>query len=66
MLKLVLTASAIYLAVFGIGFMFAHRETGLEAVPEMHWFTYLLPSPLSWQGAPACARNLARGRGPYV
>jgi hypothetical protein len=35
MLKLVLTASAIYLAVFGIGFMFAHRETGLEAVPEM-------------------------------
>lgn len=32
-LKLVLTVSAIYLAVLGVGFMFAPREIGIEAVP---------------------------------
>jgi hypothetical protein len=32
-LKAVLTASAIYLAVLGVGFMFAPREIGIGAVP---------------------------------
>ena len=32
-LKVVLTVSAIYLAVLGVGFMFAPREIGIEAVP---------------------------------
>ena len=32
-LKAVLTASAIYLAVLGIGFMLVPREIGVEAVP---------------------------------
>lgn len=32
-LKAVLTVSAIYLAVLGIGFMFAPRQAGIEAVP---------------------------------
>lgn len=32
-LKLVLTVSAIYLAVLGLGFMFAPREIGIDAVP---------------------------------
>ena len=33
-LKAVLTVSAIYLAVLGIGFMFFPRQTGIGAVPE--------------------------------
>ena len=32
-LKVVLTVSAIYLAVLGVGFMFAPREIGIDAVP---------------------------------
>jgi hypothetical protein len=32
-LKAVLTVSAIYLAVLGIGFMFAPRQIGVDAVP---------------------------------
>jgi hypothetical protein len=32
-LKAVLTVSAIYLAVLGLGFMFAPREIGVDAVP---------------------------------
>jgi hypothetical protein len=32
-LKAVLTVSAIYLAVLGIGFMLAPREVGIDAVP---------------------------------
>jgi hypothetical protein len=32
-LKVVLTVSAIYLAVLGVGFMFAPRQIGIEAVP---------------------------------
>jgi hypothetical protein len=32
-LKVVLTVSAIYLAVLGVGFMFAPRAIGIEAVP---------------------------------
>jgi hypothetical protein len=32
-LKVVLTVSAIYLAVLGVGFMFAPREIGIGAVP---------------------------------
>ena len=32
-LKLVLTVSAIYLAVLGVGFMFAPRQVGIDAVP---------------------------------
>jgi hypothetical protein len=32
-LKVVLTVSAIYLAVLGLGFMFAPRQIGIEAVP---------------------------------
>jgi hypothetical protein len=32
-LKVVLIISAIYLGVLGIGFMFAPRQTGIEAVP---------------------------------
>jgi hypothetical protein len=32
-LKVVLTISAIYLAMLGIGFMFAPRELGIDAVP---------------------------------
>jgi hypothetical protein len=32
-LKPVLTVSAIYLGVLGVGFMFAPREIGIEAVP---------------------------------
>lgn len=32
-LKLVLTVSAIYLAVLGVGFMFVPREIGIDAVP---------------------------------
>jgi hypothetical protein len=32
-LKPVLTISAIYLAVLGVGFMFAPREIGIDAVP---------------------------------
>ena len=32
-LKLVLTVSAIYLAVLGVGFMFAPRQIGIDAVP---------------------------------
>ena len=32
-LKAVLTVSAIYLAVLGVGFMFAPREIGIDAVP---------------------------------
>jgi hypothetical membrane protein len=32
-LKVVLTVSAIYLAVLGVGFMFAPREIGVDAVP---------------------------------
>lgn len=32
-LKAVLTNSAIYLAVLGVGFMFAPRQIGIEAVP---------------------------------
>jgi hypothetical protein len=32
-LKAVLTVSAIYLGVLGVGFMFAPREIGIEAVP---------------------------------
>jgi hypothetical protein len=32
-LKVVLTVSAIYLGVLGVGFMFAPREIGIEAVP---------------------------------
>jgi hypothetical protein len=33
LLKAVLTLSAIYLAVLGVGFMFVPRETGVGAVP---------------------------------
>jgi uncharacterized membrane protein len=33
-LKIVLTVAAIYLALLGLGFMFAPRQTGVEAVPE--------------------------------
>jgi hypothetical protein len=33
LLKVVLTISAIYLGVLGIGFMFVPRETGIGAVP---------------------------------
>jgi hypothetical protein len=33
-LKAVLTASALYLALAGIGFMFAPREIGIHAVPS--------------------------------
>jgi hypothetical membrane protein len=33
-LKTVLTVSAMYLAVLGVGFMFAPREIGIDAVPE--------------------------------
>ena len=33
-LKVVLVASAIYLAIVGIGFMFAPREIGIHAVPS--------------------------------
>jgi hypothetical protein len=33
-LKLALTVAAIYLALLGIGFMFAPRQIGVEAVPE--------------------------------
>ncbi len=32
-LKTVLTASAVYLGVLGLGFMFAPRQIGIEAVP---------------------------------
>jgi hypothetical protein len=32
-LKVVLTVSAIYLAVLGVGFMLAPRQIGIEAVP---------------------------------
>jgi hypothetical protein len=32
-LKVVLTISAIYLAVLGVGFMFAPRQIGINAVP---------------------------------
>ncbi len=32
-LKTVLTISAIYLAVLGVGFMFAPRQIGIDAVP---------------------------------
>jgi hypothetical protein len=32
-LKVVLTVSAIYLAVLGIGFIFAPRQIGIDAVP---------------------------------
>ena len=32
-LKVVLTVSAFYLAVLGIGFMFAPRQIGIDAVP---------------------------------
>jgi hypothetical protein len=32
-LKVLLTVSAIYLAVLGLGFMFAPREIGIHAVP---------------------------------
>jgi hypothetical protein len=32
-LKLVLTVSALYLAVLGVGFMFAPRQIGIDAVP---------------------------------
>ncbi len=32
-LKVVLTVSALYLAVLGVGFMFAPREIGIDAVP---------------------------------
>ena len=32
-LKLVLTVSSIYLAVLGVGFMFAPRQIGIDAVP---------------------------------
>ena len=32
-LKAVLTVSAIYLAVLGLGFMFVPRQIGIEAVP---------------------------------
>ena len=32
-LKVVLTVSAIYLAVLGVGFMFAPRQIGIDAVP---------------------------------
>lgn len=32
-LKVVLTVSAIYLAVLGVGFMFVPREIGIDAVP---------------------------------
>lgn len=32
-LKVVLTVSAMYLAVLGIGFMFAPRQIGIDAVP---------------------------------
>ena len=32
-LKLVLTVSAIYLAVLGVGFLFAPRQIGIDAVP---------------------------------
>jgi hypothetical protein len=32
-LKVVLTFSAIYLAVLGVGFMFVPREIGIDAVP---------------------------------
>ena len=32
-LKIVLIVSAIYLAVLGVGFMFAPREIGIDAVP---------------------------------
>ena len=32
-LKLVLTVSAIYLAILGVGFMFAPRQIGIDAVP---------------------------------
>jgi hypothetical protein len=32
-LKAVLTVSAIYLAVLGVGFMFAPRQIGIDAVP---------------------------------
>ena len=32
-LKVLLTVSAIYLAVLGVGFMFAPREIGIDAVP---------------------------------
>ncbi len=33
-LKVVLVASAIYLAITGVGFMFAPREIGIHAVPS--------------------------------
>ena len=33
LLKVVLTISAIYLAVLGVGFMLAPREIGIDAVP---------------------------------
>ena len=33
-LKGVLTVSAIYLAVLGVGFMLAPRQIGIDAVPE--------------------------------
>jgi hypothetical protein len=32
-LKVVLTVSAIYLAILGVGFMLAPRQTGIDAVP---------------------------------
>jgi hypothetical protein len=32
-LKVVLTVSSIYLAVLGVGFMFAPRQIGIDAVP---------------------------------
>lgn len=32
-LKAVLTVSAVYLAILGVGFMFAPREVGVDAVP---------------------------------
>ena len=32
-LDVVLTVSAIYLTILGVGFMFAPREIGIDAVP---------------------------------
>ena len=32
-LKVVLTVSAMYLGVLGVGFMFAPRQIGIDAVP---------------------------------
>ena len=70
-LKVVLTVSAIYLAVLGVGFMFAPREIGIDAVPAdvspaLIAYLRILGGPflgiavLNWMGRnaePSAARN---------